>query len=119
MSQVRKVSLSLTNASVASSNWVILNTFQPVFYFGFAIKKTGSGVAPIVHLEGTMENPLVTKTISSDDIFALVSGVSTSAIGMNVAGEITFPTAAVRISTISEGSGVSTLTLNVLETGKY
>jgi hypothetical protein len=119
MAQVIKRSLSITAASAASSEWIILNTFQENFFFGFSIKKTGIGVAPVVHLQGTMENPIVTPTVSATDVFSMVSAVSTSSIGTNIAGQISFPVAAVRISTISGGSGASTLTLNVLETGKY
>ena len=97
----------------------MLNTFQENFFFGFSIKKTDVGVAPVVHLEGTMESPIVEASVAAVDVFPLVSSVATSAVGTNVAGQITFPVVAVRISTISDGSGASTLTLNVLETGKY
>ncbi len=119
MSQVRRVSLSVTAASADSSNWIVLNTFQENFFFGFSIKKTGAGTAPVVHLEGTFSNPIVEASVDSTDVFAMVSSVETAVVGTNVAGQITFPVAAVRISTISGGAGASTLTLNVLETGKY
>ena len=121
MNQVRRVSLSVNGTPPAadSSNWISLNTFQENFFFGFSIKKTDVGVAPVVNLEGTMENPLVEASVAAADVFPLVSADATSAVGTNVAGQITFPVVAVRISTISDGSGASTLTLNVLETGKY
>ena len=38
--------------------------------------------------------------------------------GTNVAGQVTFPVAAIRISTISGGSGASVLSFSVIQTGK-
>ena len=120
MSQgVRRVALSVTAASADASNWILLNIHQENFFSGFTIKKTGVGVAPVVNLDGTLENPIVEASVAAEDIFALVSGVATSVVGTNIVGQISFPVVAVRISTISDGSGASTLTLSVLETGKY
>jgi hypothetical protein len=111
--------LTLTAASAASSSWISLNTHQENFGVGFAIEKSGVGVAPVINVEGTMQDILVSGSVASTRAFALASAVTTSSVGTNVAGSVTFPVLALRISTISGGSGASTLRFSVIQTGKH
>lgn len=111
--------LTTSDAAASSSGWIPLNTHQENFNIGFAIRKSGVGVAPVINLEGTMFDLGVDSSVATTRIFALVSSVATSSVGTNVAGQITFPIAAIRVSTISGGSGASTLTLSVIEAGKH
>jgi len=113
------VDLTMGAAVVSSSGWIPLNMFQENFNVGFSIQHIGSGGAPVVNVEGTMQNVLVSASVAAVKVFALASAVTTETIGTNVAGQVTFPVAALRISTISGGSGASTLRFTVLQTGKY
>ena len=119
MSRTTEKTLTTSDAAASSTGWVSLNTFQENFSVGFAVRKSGVGVAPVINLEGTMQDVLAEGSVASTKVFALASAVATSTVGTNVAGQITFPVAAVRLSTISGGSGASTLTLSVIETGKH
>ena len=109
--------LVTSDAAASSSGWIPLNTFQREFNIGFSIEKADVGVAPVINVEGTMQDVTVSASVSTTRVFALASAVSTSAVGTNVAGQVTFPIAAMRISTISGGSGASTLRFTILQTG--
>ncbi len=113
---------TLTSTSVvpgtSATGWIPLNIHQENFFVGFSIEKSDVGVAPVINVEGTMQDVLASGSVATTRIFALASAVTTSAVGTNVAGQITFPIAAVRIATISDGSGSTTLRFNVIQTGK-
>ena len=119
MATVTEQVLSMTTAVASSGGWIPLNIHQENFNVGFAIRKSGVGVAPVINLEGTMVNVLSDASVATTRIFALASAVSTSAVGTNVAGQVTFPVAAIRISTISGGSGASVLSFSVIQAGKF
>ena len=109
--------LTLTAACADSTTWIPLNIDQMQYVVGYTIQKTGVGVAPVVHLEGTLVNTIATSLVSAAEIFALASAPATSSVGVNIIGKIAFPIAALRITTISGGSGASTLRLSVIESG--
>ena len=119
----RLTTKTLTTTSVvpgtSASGWIALNTRQDNFFVGFSIEKSDVGVAPVINVEGTMQDVLSSASVATTRIFALASAVTTSSVGTNVAGQVTFPVAAVRIATISDGSGAVTLRFNVIQTGKY
>jgi len=119
----RVTTKTLTTTSVvpgtSATGWISLNTRQDNFFVGFSIEKSDVGVAPVINVEGTMQDVLASASVATTKIFALASAVATSAVGTNVAGQVTFPVVAVRIATISDGSGSSTLKFNVLQAGKY
>ncbi len=117
MGRPTTVTLTTSDAAASSSGWIPLNTFQREFNIGFAIQKSDVGVAPVINVEGTMQDLGVDASVASGKIFALASAVATSSVGTNVAGQVTFPVAAMRISTISGGSGASTLAFTVIQTG--
>ena len=120
MARIETKVLTTSDAAASSTGWIVLNTRQENFHVGFSVRKSGAGVAPVINIEGVVEqDPLDEASVASTKIFALASAVSTSATGTNVAGEITFPVAAVRLSTISGGSGASTLTFSVIQSGQY
>jgi hypothetical protein len=106
-------------ADTTSTGWISLNTNQENFHVGFSIRHLGPGVAPVLNVEGTMQDVLVDGSVAAANAFALISAVETSIVGTNVAGELTFPVAAVRLSTISGGSANSTLEFNVVQAGKF
>lgn len=119
MSGPTKVDLIMGTPVASSSGWIPLNMHQENFNVGFSIEHIGHGGAPVVNVEGTMQNVLVSGSVAAVSVFALASAITTEVIGTNVAGQVTFPVAALRISTISGGSGASTLRFTVLQTGKY
>ena len=121
MSRVTTRTLTTTSVvpGTSATGWISLNTRQDNFFVGFSIEKSDVGVAPVINVEGTMQDILASGSVATTRIFALASAVTTSAVGTNVAGQITFPVAAVRIATISDGSGAVTLRFNVIEAGKY
>ena len=118
MARFTTQTLTTSDAAASAGGWISLNTRQDNFFVGFSIEKSDVGVAPVVNVEGTMQDVLSSASVAATRIFALASAVSTSAVGTNVAGQVTFPIAAVRISTISGGSGASTLRFTVIQTGK-
>ena len=120
MARFTSQTLSVTGTPPAadSGGWISLNTRQDNFFVGFSIEKSDVGVAPVINVEGTMQDVLASGSVAATRIFALASAVATSAVGTNVAGQVTFPVAAIRISTISDGSGASTLRFTVIQTGK-
>ncbi len=113
------VTLIMGTPVASSSGWIPINIHQENFNVGFSIEHIGHGGAPVVNVEGTMQNVLVDASVAAVRVFALASAVTTETIGTNVAGQVTFPVAAMRISTISGGSAASTLRLTVIQTGKY
>jgi hypothetical protein len=119
MGRIVEKTLSYTdNAAGTATGWVSLNTNQENFHIGFAIKKSDSGDTGILHVDGTLQDILVSGTVASADYFSLISAVSTSASGTNVAGEITFPVAGVRLRNVTAGSGAVRLNFKVIQTGK-
>lgn len=119
MSRITEKSFAFTGAAAGSSTgWINLNTDQENFHVGFAIKKTGNADGPVLAIDGTLQDILTSATVASADYFPIVSAASVSADGTIVAGEITFPVAAVRLRNVSGGSGASTLNFKVLQAGK-
>jgi len=120
MSGPTKVDLIMGTPVASSSGWIPLNIHQENFNVGFSIEHIGHAGAPVVNVEGTMQNVLVSGSVAAVSVFALASAITTETIGTNVAGQVTFPVAAIRISTLAgSGSGASTLRFTVLQTGKY
>jgi hypothetical protein len=120
MPRVTEKTLVITNAEAGTATgWVNLNTNQENFHVGFSVRKDSpNNVAPVINIEGTMQDILASGVVASGHYFALISAVSTDSEGTNVAGEITFPVEAVRLRTISGGSGDTTLHFYVLQSGK-
>lgn len=118
MAGVVQKTLIVSAAEVTATGWIKLNTDQENFNVGFAIRKSDSGDTPVLNVEGTMQDVLTSANVVSGYYFPLISAVSTSAQGTIVAGQITFPVEALRLRTISGGSGNSTLHFSVLQAGK-
>ncbi len=118
MARSTTVNLIMGTPVASSSGWISLNTRQENFNVGFSIEHIGHGGAPVINVEGTMQDVLVSASVAAVKVFALASAVTTETIGTNVAGQVTFPVAAIRISTISGGSAASTLRFTVIQTGK-
>lgn len=119
MANVIEKTFSFTGAAPGSATgWIPLNIHQENWHVGFAIKKVGNADGPILNVDATLQNILASAAVVSADYFAVISAVSTSADGTIVAGELTFPVAAVRLRNVSGGSGATTLSFKVLQTGK-
>ena len=119
MSGPTSVTLTMGTPVASSSGWIPLNFFQENFNVGFSIEHLGNEEAPVVNVEGTMQDVLVDASVAAARVFALASAVTTGTVGTNVAGQVTFPVAALRISTITGGSGASTLRFTVIQAGKH
>lgn len=120
MANVTEKSYSFTgDATGSATEWIPLNINQENWHVSFAIKKIGNADGPTLNVDGTFQNVLTSATVVSADYFALISAVSTSADGTIVAGELTFPIAAVRLRNVDAGSGATTLNFKVIQAGKY
>lgn len=120
MGRITEKSFTFTGAAGGSSTgWISLNTHQENFHVGFAVKKVGNADGPILAIDGTLQDVLTSATVVSADYFPIVSAAGVSADGTIVAGEVTFPVAAIRLRNVSGGSGATTLNFKVLQTGKH
>lgn len=117
MSRVTEKTLSLSSASAESTGWVVTNTRVPNVRISYAVEKAGDGEAPVFRVQGTFTDVLGTSVAAPESIYTVASVVATSAAGVAIVGAVDPRPAAIRLSTISGGSGASTLTFKVLQTG--
>ena len=109
--------LAVSAAQATVTGWVPLDVFVSDVQVGYTIEAAGPGEAPVVNVEATMQNVLASGSVASTEVFAIASAVATSAIGTNVAAGVAFQVNAIRLATISGGSGANTLTFRVLQSG--
>jgi len=118
MAKARYSTLTFTDVTGSSSGWIHLDTFESPFDVGFQVVQLGSGEAPILNIEATLQNLLTSASVAANRIFAVASAVSGLAVNESVVGALPFPVTAVRLTSIaSGGSGASTLRLGILQTG--
>lgn len=117
MPRVTEKTLDLTAASAESTGWVPTNTRVPNVRISFSVEKTGDGLTPTLFVEGTFTDVLGTSVAAPESIYPLGSVAPVSAAGVAIVGEAEPRPAAIRLTTTTGGSGASTLTFKVLQTG--
>ncbi len=115
--RVTSKTLTLTAASADSTGWIPVNNFVPDSQVAYTVGKAGSGTAPVLRVEGTLQDVLASGSVAPTAVFGVVSAAAASATGVNIAAALQFPVNALRLSTISGGSGAATLNFTVLQTG--
>lgn len=118
MAQISTRTITASADSVTATGWIPLNINQEDFHVGFSVINLGPDVVPVTHITGTMTNTIANNSVAATRIFTLVSASQTSASGTIIVGEVSFPVFAIRLGTVSDGSGTSTLEFNVAQTGK-
>ena len=115
--RVTTKTLTLTAATAASTDWLPTNTRVPDVQVSLAAEASLGDVAPLVRVEGTFQDVLVSASVAATRVYEIASAAATSAVGVSIVDKLDALPAAIRMSTISGGSGASTLTFSVIQTG--
>ena len=110
--------LTLTGATAAQSGWIVVDTRTSDVQVSYAVEYAGAGVTPVVNVQATMQDLLVSASVPASKAFAIASAAAASANGTRIAGGLTYVVNGLRVASISGGSGASTLTLSVVQSGR-